>query len=111
MSQQQIEIEKINHELQTLGLPVNGNGHSYTDLLQHLSYHINHLIANDFNKLIVILYRLDVSEEQVHKLLKLQPNNLASDSIAKLVIDRQQKKMQMKESFKKDENIAEDEKW
>jgi hypothetical protein len=47
----------------------------------------NYLITND--KLIVILYRLDVSEAQVHKLLNRQPGNLASDSIAKLIIERQ----------------------
>jgi len=111
MNLQPIEIEKISYELQTLGLRVNGIVHSYTDLLQDLSYYINHLITNDFNKLIVILYRLDVSEEQVHKLLKQQPNKLASDTIAKLIIERQQKKMQVKATFKKDKNIPEDEKW
>ncbi len=111
MNLQQIEIEKINDELQTLGLPVNSNVYSYTNLLQDLSYNINHLITNDFNKLIVILYRLDVSEGQLHKLLKQQPDNLASDSIAKLIVERQQKKLQMKATLKKDENIPEDEKW
>ncbi len=69
----------------------------------------NYLITND--KLIVILYRLDVSEAQVHKLLNRQPGNLASDFIAKLIIERQQKKLQMKTSFKKDAHIPEDEKW
>ncbi len=107
----QIIIEEVNQELQNFGLPIKENVHSYTDLLQDLSYYINHLITNDFNKLIVILYRLDVSEEQVNELLKQQPNELASDSISKLIIERQQKKMQMKATFKKDENIAEDEKW
>jgi hypothetical protein len=44
-------------------------------------------------------------------LLKQQPDNLASDSIAKLIVERQQKKLQMKATLKKDENIPEDEKW
>ncbi|MBA4139634.1 MAG: hypothetical protein H0X70_03870 [Segetibacter sp.] len=107
----QIIIEEVNQELQNFGLPIKENVHSYTDLLQDLSYYINHLITNDFNKLIVILYRMDVSEEQLHKLLKQQPNKLSSDTIAKLIIERQQKKMQMKASYKKDETIPEDEKW
>ncbi len=107
----QIIIEEVNQELQNFGLPIKENVHSYTDLLQDLSYYINHLITNDFNKLIVILYRMDVSEEQLHKLLKQQPNKLSSDTIAKLIIERQQKKMQMKASYKKDETIPADEKW
>ncbi len=107
----QIVVEEVNQELQNFGLPIRENIHSYTDLLQDLSYHINHLIANDFNKLIVILYQLDVSEEQVHKLLKQQPHELSSDTIAKLIIERHQKKVEVKATFKKDENIAEDEKW
>jgi hypothetical protein len=44
-------------------------------------------------------------------LLNRQPGNLASDFIAKLIIERQQKKLQMKTSFKKDAHIPEDEKW
>ncbi len=106
-----IKLEEISKELQTFGLPVKDNFYSYIDLLNDLSYYIDYLITNDFNKLIVILYRLDVSEEQVNELLKQQPNKLASDSISKLIIERQQKKLQMKATLKKDENIAEDEKW
>ncbi len=108
---QQIKTEKIIHELQTFGLPVKENLHSYTELLEDLSYHINHLITNDFTALIQLLYRLDVNEEQLRKLLKQQTNEPAANAIAKLIIERQQMKMQMKASFKKDENIPEDEKW
>lgn len=111
MDEHQIEIENIIDELQTLCWPVNNNVHSYLDLLQDLSYHINYLITNNFNKLIALLYRLDVSEEQLRNLLKQHTDKLASDSIAKLIIERQQMKMRMKTSFKKDENIPEDEKW
>jgi hypothetical protein len=108
---EQIKTDEIRQQLQMIGVPLKENIYSYTDLLQDLSCYINHLIAKDFNKLIVILYRLDVSEEQVHKLLKQQPNELACDSISKLIIERQQKKMQIKATFKKDEKIPEDEKW
>ncbi len=101
----------IRQQLETSGLILKENIHSYTDLLQDLSCYINHLIGNDFNKLIAILYQLDVSEALLHELLKQQPNELASDSISKLIIGRQQKKMQIKATFKKDENIPEDEKW
>ncbi len=108
---QQIKIEEISRQLQTFGLSVKEDIYIYADLLHELSYHINHLIINDFNQLIVLLYRLDVSEERVRNLLKEQTHQLACVSIAKLIIERQQKKMQMKASYKKDENIPEDEKW
>ncbi len=104
-----IETKEIRDHLQLMGLSLKEDIHSYADLLQDLSYHINNLITNNFSNLINLLYRLDVNEEKVRKLLKEQTNELTSDSIAKLIIERQQKKMQMKASFKKDENISEEE--
>ncbi len=104
-----IETKEIRDQLQLMGLSLKEDIHSYADLLQDLSYHINNLITNNFTNLINLLYRLDVNEEKVRKLLKEQTNELTSASIAKLIIERQQKKMQMKASFKKDENISEEE--
>ena len=45
---------------------------SYERLKEKLSQHINYLIVNDFQKLVSILYRIDVSEAKLKYLLKAQ---------------------------------------
>ena len=50
---------------------------------------INHLLNNDFEKLINILYRIDVREEKLKVLLKENADKNASSIIADLVIERQ----------------------
>jgi hypothetical protein len=109
--QQRSEINQVLHYLLAYGLPVKENLYSYTDLLHHIADYVDYLINTDFNKLVQLLYQLDVSEDKVRKLLKEQTDEPASNSIAKLIIVRQQEKIQMRASSKKDENINENESW
>ena len=83
-----------------------------TDELKNLlSLHIHHLINNDFNKLVGILYRIDVSETKLRQLLE---NNPAEDSgmiIAELIIERQIQKINSRKENKSNNIIPEDDKW
>ncbi|MDP4264720.1 MAG: hypothetical protein Q8941_19490 [Bacteroidota bacterium] len=73
---------------------------------------INDLLVNDFDKLISILYRMDVSEKKIKQLLKDNPAEDAAKLIASLVIERQAEKIKSRRQFKQRENdINEDEKW
>ena len=73
---------------------------------------MNHLISTDFNHLIQVLYRIDVSETKLKQVLKDNPNEDAGKIIARLIIERQQQKMISRNSFKKSgEDIDEEEKW
>lgn len=73
---------------------------------------INELLTNDFQKLIAILYRMDVSEEKLKKLLSENPTVDAGVIIADLMIERQIKKIKYREQFtQQDETINENEKW
>jgi hypothetical protein len=104
-------IPELSDELKKYGFPILQKHHSYAELLQALSYHINQLITTDFPTLVQLLYRLDISEQQVRTALKDTTTNLASNSIAELIIQRQQKKLEMRKLFRKDDNIPEDERW
>ncbi|HLG38949.1 MAG TPA: hypothetical protein VI461_04735, partial [Chitinophagaceae bacterium] len=57
---------------------------SYERLKEKLSQHINYLIVNDFQKLVSILYRIDVSEAKLKYLLKENAETDAALIIAEL---------------------------
>jgi hypothetical protein len=73
---------------------------------------INDLINNDFQKLVSILYRVDVSEMKLKQLLNENPGTNAALIIADLMIERQTEKIRSRQQFnKRDENISDDERW
>lgn len=56
---------------------------------QKLVAAINELIQHDFNKLLTILYRIDVDEDKLKSALRQQPARDAAEIIAELMIARQ----------------------
>ena len=79
---------------------------------QLLAEKINELVDTNFQKLILILYRMDVSESKLKQLLADNAGTDAGLIIADLMIERQDEKIKSRQQFtKRDENISEDEKW
>lgn len=73
-------------------------------LFEALSNYLNHLIEHDFNQLVAILYRVDVSEEKVRQTLANAPKESNSGKlIAQLILEREQQKMYWREKYKKGE--------
>lgn len=73
---------------------------------------MNELIKNNFNYVIQLLYRIDISEVKLKQLLKNNPTEDAGKIIAQLIIERQQQKMVSRNSFsKKASEFDEEEKW
>lgn len=88
-------------------------GLSINELREIIADYINPLISNNFNKLISLLYRLDINEVKLRQLLN---DNQAEDAgiiIADLIIERQIQKIQSRERFHKkgEKDIDENEKW
>ena len=88
-------------------------GLSIDDLRQIVADYINPLISNNFNKLISILYRLDINESKLKQLLNDNPAEDAGMIIADLIIERQMEKIKSRKQFNKkgENNIDENEKW
>ena len=85
---------------------------SYAALHSQLSAYVNLLIKNDFDKLIVYLYRIDVNEEKLKSLLQQNPDEDAGNIIATLIIERQQQKIKSRQQFNQRGNdFEEEEKW
>jgi len=82
------------------------------DIRNLLAQRINQLINGDFHRLIATLYRIDVDEAQLKKLLQDYPTMDAGGLIADLVIERQLQKNKSRQEFRqRDQDIDESEKW
>jgi hypothetical protein len=68
-------MEKVLFEIEQLGP-------------SELIAYINDCIQHDFNKLVQLLYRIDVSEVKLKSILQLNPNEDAAKLIAAVIIER-----------------------
>jgi hypothetical protein len=84
---------------------------SYEQLKEELSRHVNQLIEHDFQKLVAILYRIDVNEEKLKFMLLESADRDASLIITELIIERQLQKIKFRQEFRRENNISEEEKW
>lgn len=78
---------------------------------QELERVIHELINHDFQKLVQILYRLDIPEKKLREALRDQSQELAGPIIARLIIEREAQKKAAREQFRQQGPIPDDEKW
>ena len=85
---------------------------SFAALRQQLQAVISRMINADFQKLVSILYRVDVNERKLKYLLQENVGEEAAVIIADLIIERQIEKIASRRQFSKpDDSISEEEKW
>jgi hypothetical protein len=108
-------MQENNELIQELnsGLPVSIPAESTPEeLTKKLSEYINYLIVHDFNQLVSILYRLDVSENKLKQMLQDSSAGDAGNIIAALIIERQLQKIKSRRQYnRRDDTISDDEKW
>ena len=93
-------------------LEINAPENNFGEFKTQLAGRINQLVNEDFNKLISILYRLDIDEKALRNLLQDANTNDAGTIIAGMVIQRQLQKNKSRREFRqRDDNIDESEKW
>jgi hypothetical protein len=98
------DVERLVSSLTTT--PSNG------EIRRQLSVAINEMILSDFDKLVMLLYRLDINETKLRKILNENPSQDAGNMIADLIIERQLQKIKSRQQFsQRDNNISGEEKW
>lgn len=81
-------------------------------LIEKLSIYINQLIQTDFQKLVSVLYHIDVSEKKLKILLRENGDSEAGKIIAELIIERQLEKIKSRQQFsQRDKNINDEDMW
>jgi hypothetical protein len=85
---------------------------SFETLHSELANHINQLIKNNFESLVALLYKIDVSEEKLKLKVLDNPATDAGNVIATLIIERLQQKADFKKQFTQKPSAADnEEKW
>lgn len=84
---------------------------SLEELKRKLAVHINHLIQSNFEKLVSLLYRIDISESKLKYLLQENKGEDAGNTIAELIIERQLQKIESRKKSRGNENISDEEEW
>ncbi|MFZ1330362.1 MAG: hypothetical protein WBA96_04575 [Chitinophagaceae bacterium] len=100
-------IPAINQSLE-ISLP---DSISSEELREKLIAHINALINQDFEKLVFLLYRIDVNESKMRYLLDQREGENAAGLIADLIIERQLQKIKSRKESKSNIDIPDEEKW
>ena len=99
--------ELISEVANALDLQVSGGQISYTLFCDY----INHLITTNFQSLLNILYRLDVSEQKINNALSSHPGHDAGQLIADLILERQIEKIKTRKLFNRQNDVPDEDKW
>ncbi len=103
------EEEKIEQLLREL-IPVVTT--DYREAMQKLAPLINEYIQHNFEKLIFLLYRIDVDEKKLKSTLQLQRERDAGVVIAELIIERHLQKLKTRQAFSQETGpIKDNDRW
>jgi len=80
-------------------------------LEQKLSGFIEHLINTDFERLVQILYKTDVNESELKKMLQTESGENAAVIIAKLIIKRELQKIESRKNYSSQNDADDNERW
>ena len=85
---------------------------SFDEMRRRLQDAVAAMVTTDFDRLVNILYRIDVNERKLKYLLQENVGADAAIIIADLVIERQMEKIASRRRYKtNDEDTSEEEKW
>ncbi|HMY22253.1 MAG TPA: hypothetical protein PKK18_11350 [Chitinophagales bacterium] len=87
--------------------------HSFSEFRNFIIEKINNWINNDFEHLLYLLYRIDVHEDKVRKLMIEHKGENAAEIITDLIIARQKQKIETRKLFQFNPaaDISEEELW
>jgi hypothetical protein len=83
----------------------------YLAARQIIADKISELLSTNFQKLVSILYRVDVDEAKLRSLLKQNPEIDAGLLIADMLIERQAQKIKSRQEYRRDATSSDEESW
>jgi hypothetical protein len=73
---------------------------AYNELFEQLNLHVNMLVEANNKMLLSLLYQIDVSEKSIQKRIHEKPENMLSQTITELILERELKKVITRNYFK-----------
>lgn len=95
---------QIIKDFDMFGMEIKFSGNAYNayeELFNQIEPHINKMLDNNRSKFMGILYRIDVSDEQIKKAVKENSSEPFSFIISDLIIKRELQKVVIKNFYKK----------
>lgn len=96
--------EQIIKDFDMFGLEITFSGNAYDayrELFEQIEPHINQLLHSNRSKFMGILYRIDLSDEQIKKAVENNSSASFSAIISDLIIKRELQKVVIKNQYKK----------
>ncbi|MFT3703664.1 MAG: hypothetical protein QM802_14975 [Agriterribacter sp.] len=104
-----MEKEVIPYLQDTLAVSLAG---TWEEIRQKVYNRILWLVEHDFQKLVEVLYRVDVNEQKLKNILNSNTEKNTEVIIGDLIIERQLEKLRSRNQFRNiDDDIPEEEKW
>jgi hypothetical protein len=104
------DSEELIKDLNRCGLELAAN--TPNDRLEVLlAEKLNTLIRSNFNELVQVLYRIDISEARLQNLLKTNTDEDAGLIIARLILERQYQKIFTRRQFQAGPPATDEERW
>ena len=98
---QNMEALRWSYEIVTSDKLIPSKNQSYEELHEKLATYLNHLMATDFNKLVAILYRIDIVQEKaMAALAENAEKETAGETLAGLIIQRQFEKIETRRKYR-----------
>lgn len=73
---------------------------AYDKLFRQLEHHIYNLITNNLQRLYALLYRIDISDQMIHKRQQIRYDQALPQILTDLVLERELKKVLFRLYFK-----------
>ena len=102
-----MDLENLPSIPELLALVPNDHSEQFKQLVRA----IDEMVLHDFEKLVRILYRVDVSEAKLRNLLQTHPEADAGRIIAELLLERELEKRRTREQFRQSGNDSGEERW
>lgn len=103
MEDDKLEALRWSYEIVVSDKLISGKNQSYGELKEKLASYLNNLVVSDFNKLVSLLYRIDIAQEKaMAALAENAQKKSAGEILAELIIDRQLEKVETRRKYRKD---------
>ena len=103
-----LTAEQVRKDFAMFGMEVNFSGNvnfAYEELFEQLNMHIENLLSNDSEKLMSLLYQIDLGEKELAKQDPGYNFESLSELVTHKILERELKKVLIRTYFKEKGNI------
>lgn len=101
-----LTVEQIKKDFNLFGIEISFSGHAdkaYNELFSQIKPYIESLLNHNYEKLLTLLYRIDVTEKSISNIVLNSGDEMVNE-MTDLIIKRELQKVVIREYYKQTEN-------